>query len=592
MLPRTFIRPPPSLRAALRSATGPATRNSPRPLTTAAAPRRSVLSRVARGVALTTGVGVALGASTLGVALATADPDALARGIRAELPDCDLFRDADARAPFSGKSTAQVAVSMLVFELCRLSWLVDAAPHLLNAADTLGLTALAHAIVKGTFFAHFCGGEDAAELGPVMAALKRHGIGSILDISIEADLEPEPTTDAERAAKAMRDEQASDKHRDLFLQSLDAAAQVPGALIAVKVTALAPTSTLLATSSALARALRATEQRAISRAEWTAAVGPQGEALFDRMDADKDGQVTATDFLHVLTTDMAANDAQLQTTMQALAVPAKHAAGFARLVERMLALCAHAQKKRVGLMVDAEQTYFQDAIDVVALGMGRQFNAATAESETPVVFNTYQMYLKSGNPRLNRDLALSAAQGWHFAVKMVRGAYMNSERAKAAAEGYASPVHETIQDTHASYAAGVATMLNRIESSSEYEKSATLMVASHNRHSVVSTAEAMTRRGIDARSGRVLFGQLLGMHDMTGYALAAKGFPIFKYVPYGPIEEVIPYLLRRAQENNSVLGGAALDRMLLWHELVCRFKRPAPEASAERRTGTTPAQAV
>lgn len=189
------------------------------------------------------------------------------------------------------------------------------------------------------------------------------------------------------------------------------------------------------------------------------------------------------------------------------------------------------------------------------------------------------MYTKSSRGRLELDVELAKRENFTFAAKLVRGAYMVSERKRAEEMGYVSPIHETLEDTHASYNGGVKFLLNKLgeyqQATGESVTSTTspiiFMVASHNRDSVITTIEEMEHHGIKARSGIVHFGQLFGMQDQLSYTLGRNGYSIYKYLPYGMIDEVIPYLLRRAQENSSVLGGVAVERQLMWGELKGRL---------------------
>lgn len=192
-----------------------------------------------------------------------------------------------------------------------------------------------------------------------------------------------------------------------------------------------------------------------------------------------------------------------------------------------------------------------------------------------------QMYTKSARARMELDEELSRRENFVFAAKLVRGAYMVSERKRALDMGYASPIHDTLEDTHDSYNGGVKYLLNKLskyqESSEEALSARTspivFMVASHNRDSVMLTIEEMEKNHISPHAGVVLFGQLFAMQDQISYTLARHGYASYKYLPYGMIDEVIPYLLRRAQENSSILGGpgVAHERQLLWDELKSRI---------------------
>jgi proline dehydrogenase len=189
------------------------------------------------------------------------------------------------------------------------------------------------------------------------------------------------------------------------------------------------------------------------------------------------------------------------------------------------------------------------------------------------------MYTKSSRGRLELDVELSKRENFTFAAKLVRGAYMVSERKRAEDMGYTSPICETLEDTHASYNGGVKFLLNKLneyqqttnESVTETTSPIVFMVASHNRDSVTLTIEEMEKNNVAARSGVVKFGQLFGMQDQLSYTLGRNGYAIYKYLPYGMIDEVIPYLLRRAQENSSVLGGVAVERQLMWEEVKDRI---------------------
>jgi proline dehydrogenase len=201
------------------------------------------------------------------------------------------------------------------------------------------------------------------------------------------------------------------------------------------------------------------------------------------------------------------------------------------------------------------------------------------------------MYTKSSRGRLELDVELAKRENITFAAKLVRGAYMVSERKRAEEMGYTSPICETLEDTHASYNGGVKFLLNKLkeyqestgESVTEVTSPIVFMVASHNRDSVILTIEEMEKNGVAARSGVVKFGQLFGMQDQLSYTLGRNGYAIYKYLPYGMIDEVIPYLLRRAQENSSVLGGVAVERQLMWQEVKDRVTgkatKPSPDVS-------------
>ena len=174
--------------------------------------------------------------------------------------------------------------------------------------------------------------------------------------------------------------------------------------------------------------------------------------------------------------------------------------------------------------------------------------------------------------RLALALRRADREGWLLGSKLVRGAYMIEERARARARGYKDPIHASLAATHACYASCADTLLRAVDLGG-----AELLAATHNEESVRGIAAALDARGLRAPPGSppaasgVAFGQLLGMCDHISYSLAAAGYAVSKYVPYGPVLEVAPYLIRRAQENADVLGAAGKEIDLLQREIWRRL---------------------
>lgn len=193
----------------------------------------------------------------------------------------------------------------------------------------------------------------------------------------------------------------------------------------------------------------------------------------------------------------------------------------------------------------------------------------------PVIFNTYQAYLKDSQRRLATDMERARREGYRFAAKLVRGAYLHVERANAAARGAPSPVFDVLPETHANYNACVALLLKEVVGCG-----AEAMFASHNPESIQKVVAGMRRLGLPpgADSG-VYFGQLLGMADNVTFTLGRAGFAAYKYVPYGPLRLVMPYLIRRAQENRDIMArceeNIAQARSELARRLLPAALRPA-----------------
>uniref|UniRef100_A0A8B9NBJ9 Proline dehydrogenase n=1 Tax=Accipiter nisus TaxID=211598 RepID=A0A8B9NBJ9_9AVES len=232
-----------------------------------------------------------------------------------------------------------------------------------------------------------------------------------------------------------------------------------------------------------------------------------------------------------------------------------------RMLQRMDVLAKRATEKGVRLMVDAEQSYFQPAISRLTLEMQRRFNRDRA-----IIFNTYQCYLKEAYDNVTVDVELSRREGWHFGTKLVRGAYMEQERERAAQIGYEDPINPTYEKTNEMYHRCLDYILEEIK----HSRKANVMVASHNEDTVKFTLRRMMELGIHPSEKKVYFGQLLGMCDQITFPLGQAGFPVYKYVPYGPVNEVLPYLSRRAQENRGFMQRANQERDLLWREVKRR----------------------
>ncbi|XP_068218318.1 hydroxyproline dehydrogenase-like [Palaemon carinicauda] len=225
-------------------------------------------------------------------------------------------------------------------------------------------------------------------------------------------------------------------------------------------------------------------------------------------------------------------------------------------------------KDNVILAVDAEFTYTNPAINLLTLAMMRLFNA----DRKPLIWNTYQGYLKSGLQNLQHDLRIvEALGGFGFGVKIVRGAYLEREKADALAEGRPSPVNDTYEDTNTMYNSMIYAMLKEVKKDPNGKA---IIVATHNEESVRLAASRIEELDLNPSAGNVVFGQVYGMAENITLPLAQSGYIVYKSVPYGSMVEVIPYLSRRANENRAVLKGARKERQLLSQELRTRFSLP------------------
>ncbi len=227
---------------------------------------------------------------------------------------------------------------------------------------------------------------------------------------------------------------------------------------------------------------------------------------------------------------------------------------------RFLALCQRAYDNDVRILVDAEDYCFQDSIDQMTDEAMRLFNKKRA-----IVFATLQMYRHDRMPYLHRILDDAKEKQYIAGIKFVRGAYMDYERARAAAMGYPDPIYKDKQATDENYDAGVEFVIENLDS---FE----LFMGTHNEKSNYRLVELIDKKGLKRDDPRIFFAQLLGMSDNISFNLAHEGYNVTKYVPYANVRDVIPYLIRRAEENTSVAGQTTRELKMLRLEMERRKK--------------------
>lgn len=228
------------------------------------------------------------------------------------------------------------------------------------------------------------------------------------------------------------------------------------------------------------------------------------------------------------------------------------------VLKRLDAICHMARLKGVGVFFDAEESWIQGAIDHLVNLMMRRYN-----TEKVVVYNTFQLYRKDRLQFLIDSFNQAEQTGYLLGAKLVRGAYMEKERDRAERLGYPSPIHDTKEATDDAYNTALRFCLDN------YEKIASCN-ACHNVDSNLLQAELIARKGLPKDHPHLNFCQLYGMSDNITYNLANQGYNVAKYVPYGPVKEVVPYLIRRAQENSAVTGDMSREYQLVHKEVKRR----------------------
>ncbi|PFH32813.1 proline dehydrogenase [Besnoitia besnoiti] len=467
-------------------------------------------------------------------------------------------------------------------------------------------------LLKQSFYKVFCGGEDLNEVRGTMDKLRKRGVQSVLDYAVEASPDDVAAMSAETFEENLR----------LTWDAVKAVSDERDGLVAVKVTALGPTSTMERAGIVTAAVERlfaelcgvpvsAGHRRTLPdlliskeltketfvkgiqqlQTEKSMPVAPEGELnrIFNRLleqpgGGDDKTKVSFYQWCHLLQPHMVGR-ADLSVFKELIPpLSDEDVKEVEATEERLFRLCEMTEKveTKPSLLVDAEHSPLQGFIRAVTINAQKKFN----KNGKSLVYNTYQAYLKETKSQLTSDLEMARRFGVTFALKLVRGAYMSFERRTAEENGYPSPVHDCLEDTHNSYDACVRLLLSNIDR-------VALFMGSHNAESLQKATallyeiceERNSGVGKDGKPGAgastdlltpaslpVSFGQLLGMGDHLTFTLSDSGFRVYKYVPYGPVDVTIPYLLRRAQENAGMMGGAGRELFFVAEEVKNRVK--------------------
>jgi proline dehydrogenase len=234
---------------------------------------------------------------------------------------------------------------------------------------------------------------------------------------------------------------------------------------------------------------------------------------------------------------------------------------FERVRNRVDTLCRTAHENGVSIFIDGEESWIQDPIDELAYEMMRKYNKDTA-----IIYNTYQMYRWAALPALKKAYEDAEANNYYLGAKLVRGAYMEKEAKRAAEKRYPNPIQPSKEASDNDFNAGLMFCL-------ENKDRVYLCSGTHNEFSCYFLMEAMERHGLAPNDKRIWFAQLYGMSDNISYNLANAGYNVAKYVPYGPVEAVMPYLFRRADENTAIAGQTSREFNLVRREVDRRARK-------------------
>lgn len=540
----------------------------------------------------------------------------------------------DPKTSFIAATTPELLRSTFVFRMCSWDWLVRHNKKIMEICRNILGRTLFQKLMKATIYGHFVAGEDREKIMPLVRRYRKYGVKSILDYSVEKDIpeseavkkfkEALEVIDTPKAMEAAASKQFQpslqfadrskhvfsartyfyeseaqcDENMRTFMRCIDAATQMAPTegFSAIKLTALGRPQFLLQLSDFLVemermfyllvnaeRPSQPSPQQPMSVSIDIESFRKQLERLgveishdttvnwFTLIDHSSDGVVDLLDWLHFkhfehdlatifkIKNKKTGRMEQLVSTLKPEGIEQMR-----NMIGRIDELAQYAKSRGVRLMIDAEHSYFQPAIRRLTMEMMRRFNKDQA-----VVFNTYQCYLRSALEQLTMDLKMSEVQNFYFGAKLVRGAYMEQERARAAELGYPDPINPTYEATSKMYEDCLEECFGVIQH--RPKGTVSVMVATHNEDSVRFALQKMREYGIQPEHRLICFGQLLGMCDQVSFPLGQAGYSVYKYVPYGPVEEVLPYLSRRASENQSILSNIIVERKLRAKELRRRL---------------------
>ncbi|CAJ1947294.1 unnamed protein product [Sphenostylis stenocarpa] len=426
----------------------------------------------------------------------------------------------DAERLFGSVSTARLLRSAAVLHATAVGPMVDLGMWVMKSpVFQSGLPRdLVMAATRQTFFSHFCAGEDAAAAVKTIRALNDDGLRGMMVYGVE---------DA-------HDNEGCDRNLDGFLHTVSVRKLLPPSSVSfviVKITAICPMA-LLERLSDLLRWQQKDPSLVLPWKQDSLPIFAESSPLYHTQKRPEP-----------LTTE---EERDLQLASQ-----------------RLLQLCQKCEEANLPLLVDAEHTTVQPAIDYFTYASAIKHN----KDDNPIVFGTIQTYLKDAKERLLLTTKAAEKMGVPLGFKLVRGAYMSTESKLADSFGHASPIHNTIQDTHNCFNDCSSFLLEKVA-----DGPGSLVLATHNIESGKLVVAKAHELGVGKVKNKLEFAQLYGMSDALSYGLSNAGFQVSKYMPFGPVDMVMPYLLRRAEENRGLLAASGFDRRLMREELGRRLK--------------------
>ncbi|BFG26401.1 proline dehydrogenase 2 mitochondrial [Prunus yedoensis var. nudiflora] len=432
----------------------------------------------------------------------------------------NIFNLDDVDKLFASVSTPTLLRASLNLHAVAFEPLVDMGMWVMKSRlmDTPLIRDVIMGIIRYTFYEHFCAGENAVAAGRSVLELNEAGLRGMLVYALEY----------------AGDNDACDRNLQGFLDTVEATKSLPPSsvsFIIMKITAICPMRVLERVSDLL----RWQHKDPSFKLPWkldTLPIFSDNSPLYHTLEKPEP-----------LTPD---EERDLELVHQ-----------------RLLKLSQKCSEANVPLSVDAEYSSVQPAIDYLTYSSAIIYN----KDDNPIVYGTIQAYLKDAKERLLLATKAADDMGIPMGFKVVRGAYMSSEAKVASSLGYKSPIHDSIEDTHACYNDCASFMLEKIANGS-----GGVVLASHNVESGKLAVAKAHEIGIGKVRQKLEFAQLYGMAESLSFGLRNAGFQVSKYMPFGPIELVLPYLLRRAEENRGLLTASTPDRQRTREVLKRRLK--------------------
>lgn len=426
----------------------------------------------------------------------------------------------DAERLFSAVPTARLLRAAANLHVAAFEPAVDLGSRVMESRlmETPIVRSAVLGIVRHTFFEHFCAGEDSEAAAKAVMRLREVGIRGMLVYALEYASTNE----------------ACDRNLEGFITTVRSAKSLPpssASFIIAKITAIWPMKVLERVSDLL----RWQHKRPWLRLPWKVKSLPV----------------------------LAESSPTYHTRSEPPPLSSEEERDLRLGHERLDRLCRECADAGLPLSIDAEHSAVQPAIDYLTYAAAVHHNSHGAL----VVYATVQAYLRDARERLEAAAKAADDMGVALGFKVVRGAYMSSEARIAAALGHHSPVHSSIGDTHRCFDDCVSLMMERIAAGP-----GGLVLASHNVDSAKLAAAKAHEVGMEKVKRKLEFAQLYGMAESLSFGVRNAGFQVSKYMPFGPVDKVIPYLLRRAEENRGLLSASTHDRQLMRTELMRRLK--------------------